>query len=140
MESTSHVLSSRMVFFYLVTTGWIFDIGLLCENSVHQSINGNSWLVCIVLIVLLFYPPLCASLLFKPMNTLNGMVCVLCVFFLPIHSGHQVRWTYQPGSHRRKVTQDFSSTFFLRCVPYFFPREGFTHCFPSSTVKSNFVY
>ena len=22
-------------------------------------------------------------------------VCVLC--FLPIHSGHQVRWTYQPG-------------------------------------------
>ena len=35
-----------------------------------------------------------------------GVVCV-CGFFLPIHSGHQVRWTYQPGSHRRKVTQDF---------------------------------
>ena len=33
-------------------------------------------------------------------------VCV-CVCFLPIHSGHQIRWTYQPGSHRRKVTQDF---------------------------------
>ena len=33
-------------------------------------------------------------------------ICV-CVCFLPIHSGHQVRWTYQPGSHRRKVTQDF---------------------------------
>ena len=31
-------------------------------------------------------------------------MCV-CVCFLPIHSGHQ--WTYQPGSHRRKVTQDF---------------------------------
>ena len=45
-----------------------------------------------------------------------AVVCV-CVCFLPIHSGHQVRWTYQPGSHRRKVTQDFSSTFFLRCVP-----------------------
>ena len=43
-------------------------------------------------------------------------MCV-CVCFLPIHSGHQVRWTYQPGSHRRKVTQDFLSTFFLRCVP-----------------------
>ena len=28
-------------------------------------------------------------------------------------------WTYQPGSHRRKVTQDFSSTFLLRCLPYF---------------------
>ena len=46
----------------------------------------------------------------------TAMLCV-CVCFLPIHSGHQVRWTYQPGSHRRKVTQDFSSTFFLRCVP-----------------------
>ena len=43
--------------------------------------------------------------------------CV-CVCFLPIPSGqHQVRWMYQPGSHRRKVTQDFPSTFFLRCVP-----------------------
>ena len=52
-------------------------------------------------------------------NMLRGLtVCVcVCVCFLPIHSGHQVRWTYQPGSHRRKVTQDFSSTFFLRCVP-----------------------
>ena len=35
-----------------------------------------------------------------------SLPCV-CVCFLPIHSGHQVRWTYQPGSHRRKVTQDF---------------------------------
>ena len=43
---------------------------------------------------------------------------------LPIHSGHQVRWTYQPGSHRRKVTQDFASTFLLRCVPsIIFSRE-----------------
>ena len=29
------------------------------------------------------------------------ILCVGCVCFLPIHSGHQVRWTYQPGSHRR---------------------------------------
>ena len=43
-------------------------------------------------------------------------VCV-CVCFLPIHSGHQIRWTYQPGSHRRNVTRDFSSFFFQRCVP-----------------------
>ena len=41
--------------------------------------------------------------------------CCLC--FLHIHSGHQVRWTYQPGSHRRKVTHDFSSTLLLPCVP-----------------------
>ena len=26
-------------------------------------------------------------------------------------------WTYQPGSHRRNATQDFSSTFLLRCLP-----------------------
>ena len=30
------------------------------------------------------------------------LVCVLC--FLPIHSGHQVRWTYQPGSHATEET------------------------------------
>ena len=48
---------------------------------------------------------------------LKIIIMCACVCFLPIHSGHQVRWTYQPGSHRRKVTQDFSSTFFLRCVP-----------------------
>ena len=41
------------------------------------------------------------------------IMCVLC--FLPIHSGLQ--WTYQPGSHKKKVTQDFPSTFFLRCLP-----------------------
>ena len=34
MESTSYVLSFLMVFFYLVTTGWIFDISL-CENSIN---------------------------------------------------------------------------------------------------------
>ena len=48
-------------------------------------------------------------------------------------------WTYQPGLHRRKVTQ-YSSTFLLRCLPYFFSREGFSRPFPSSIVKSNFVY
>ena len=42
----------------------------------------------------------------KMSKCLGGIMCV-CVCFLPIHSGHQVRWTYQPGSHRRKVTQDF---------------------------------
>ena len=30
------VLSFRMVFFYLLTTGWIFEISLLCENSIIQ--------------------------------------------------------------------------------------------------------
>ena len=65
-----------------------------------------------------------------------------CVCFLPIQSGHQVRWTYQPGSHRRKVTQeeghtggrshrrkatqDFSSAFLLRCVYVFSFRSFWT--------------
>ena len=85
--------------------------------------------------------PTCQKVTWLPLSyrgdRLSNNVCV-CV--LPIHSGHQVRWTYQSGSHRRKVTQDFSSTFFLRCVPLFLSREGFSHSFPLSTVKSNFVY
>ena len=62
--------------------------------------------------------------------------------FLPIYSGRQIRcwWMYQPGSHRRKVTHDFLSTFLLRCMPLFFSREGFSRSFPPSTVKSNLVY
>ena len=38
MESTSYVFPLRKVFFYLVITGWIFDISL-CDNSINQSIN-----------------------------------------------------------------------------------------------------
>ena len=38
MESTSCVLSFRMVFFYLVTTGWIFYISLY-DNPINQSIK-----------------------------------------------------------------------------------------------------
>ena len=65
-------------------------------------------------------------------------VCVVC--FLPIYSERQVRWMYQPGSHRRKVTQDFSSTFLFGGCLSFFSREGFSRSVPSSTVESNFVY
>ena len=38
MDSTSYVLSFRMAFFYLVTTGWICYISL-CENLINQSTN-----------------------------------------------------------------------------------------------------
>ena len=44
------------------------------------------------------------SLLVIAVCFLNSQRLVVCVCFFPIHSGHQVRWTYQPGSHRRKVT------------------------------------
>ena len=36
-ESTSYVFSFRMMFFYLVATGWIFDISLFCDISINQS-------------------------------------------------------------------------------------------------------
>ena len=55
----------------------------------------------------------CTAVYYRDANSVL-LLCVFCVFF-PIHSGHQVRWTYQPGSHKRKVIQDFSSTFFLGC-------------------------
>ena len=68
--------------------------------------------------------------------------CVVCCVF----SSHSF-WTSSSLDVPAGVTQeeghthDFSSTVFLRCVPYFFSREGFSHhSFPSSTVKSNFVY
>ena len=41
MESTSYVLSFRMVFFYLVTTDWVFDISL-CEKSINKNKNEGS--------------------------------------------------------------------------------------------------
>ena len=38
MESTRPcVFPFRIVFFYLVTKGWIFDISLLCENSITKK-------------------------------------------------------------------------------------------------------
>ena len=40
-------------------------------------------------------------------------------------------WTHHPGSHRRKVTQDFFT---------FLSREGLNRPLPLSTVKLNFVY
>ena len=69
----------------------------------------------------LFFPVQLTTTRIKDWQLFYCGICV-CVCFLPIHSGHQVRWTYQPGSHRRKVTHDFSSTFFLWyvCICIFF--------------------
>ena len=63
---------------------------------------------------------------------LDVVLCVVFPFILDI------KFLDVPaGGHGRKVTQDFKSISPLRCVPYFFLREGFSHSFPSSTVKSN---
>ena len=32
------------------------------------------------------------------------LVSKVCVCFLPIYSGRQVRWMYQPGSHKKDHT------------------------------------
>ena len=74
-------------------------------------------------------------------------VCVLfmfCHWCFVVFSSHSF-WTSSSLDVPAGVTQEkghtrFSSTFFLRCVPYFFSREGFSHSFPSSTVKSKLVY
>ena len=43
MESTSYVLSVRIVFFNFVITGWIFYISS-CENPINQSIKGYKYI------------------------------------------------------------------------------------------------
>ena len=62
-----------------------------------------------------------------------GRPASVCVCFLPIHFGHQVRWTHHHTGfliHLLSAVQ----------VPYFFSRERLSRSFPSSTLKSNFVY
>ena len=65
-------------------------------------------------------------------------VCVCVCVCVCVFSSHSF-WTSSSLDVPVGVTQDFSSTF-LRCVPSFLSREGFSHSFPLSTVKSNFVY
>ena len=40
-EANTELFPSGWCFFYLVITGWIFDIISLCENSINQSINQS---------------------------------------------------------------------------------------------------
>ena len=43
MESRSYVLSFRMVFFYFVTTGWMFDINFFYVRRIQsKSIKNQS--------------------------------------------------------------------------------------------------
>ena len=66
------------------------------------------------------------------------LISVLCVFF-PFILDVKFVWVYQPESYRGKVTQDFHPpSFYDACL--YFSRGGFSRSFPSSTVKSKFVY
>ena len=62
----------------------------------HYGRSGLRMLVLIFILLLILIICIVSS-------TSSTMCVCVCVCFLPIHSGHQVRWTYQPGSHRRKV-------------------------------------
>ena len=62
---------------------------------------------------------------------LLAVILISFVCFLPVYSGRQVRLGIPAGVSQEKVIQDFSSTFFLRCMPYF-SRGGFVRSFPSS--------
>ena len=77
-------------------------------------------------------------------GTISGLahdetcVCAcVCVFFPFILD---VRFVDVPAGVTQEEGHRISSTFLLRCMPFFFSREGFSRSFPSSTVKSNFVY
>ena len=72
--------------------------------------------MCILINIVHIRLPSIITLPFTCVNSVDGVHECVCVFF-PLILDIQVRWTYQPGSQRREVTQDFSSTFFLRCVP-----------------------
>ena len=96
MESTSYVSPS----------GWCFSIlrpraGFLTSAYVRINFNQKNNYTLVQQ---------------DRMDNAPQCVCVCVVFFFPYILGIQVRWTYQPGSHRRKITQDFLSTFLLRCV------------------------
>ena len=111
------ILPFRMAFFYFVTTGCLFLQLLLLLFITFSVLVANPK-------KLLYTVANPAHGLLnregkekREQNKKSGSIAYVCVrvCFLPIHSGLQ--WTYQPGSHRKKATQDFPSTFFLRCLP-----------------------
>ena len=119
-RSDSHSCFFLFVFFLFCLVGhvafseyFLYNFRLLFVWRVCRTFFPSGW--CFFYLVTMGWifddPPKGGSMII-----VTPCVCV-CVCFLPVHSGNQVRWTYQPGSHRRKVTQDFSSTFFLRYVP-----------------------
>ena len=68
-------------------------------------------------------------------DTVCVCVCVVIPFILDVKLVDARAGVTQEEGH----TQDFP-TFLSRCLPYFFSREGFSHPFPSSTVKSNILF
>ena len=79
-----------MVFFYLVPTGWIFDISL-CDNSINQSINQSVGRNTVQQIQLI-QPIYLAAILRQPDLALAGTVlAVLEVFYMGFTSWSEVQ-------------------------------------------------
>ena len=133
----------------------IFDISLLCDSSINQSINIPGLRPTVLFLGSTSLPYRTRFIMFRPHNFITATetatqirrlsVCVCGVFCHPIHSGRQTCGRTSRGSHRRKVTQDFP-VFLLRHLslflsreglhlPLFLSREGFSRPFPWSTVK-----
>ena len=142
LKFSLHCTISSVVFQNMMITAALLYCGSVFPPSTHVctsfSVHGTiSSVVCQNMMLLycgpVFPPSTYACTSFIVHGTISSVVCqnmmitavlwthfsppptFVCFCSLPIHSGHQ--WTYQPGSHRRKVTEAFSSTFFLRCVP-----------------------
>ena len=74
----------------------------------------------------------------KVANAARGhLISVLCVFF-PFILDVKFVWVYQPESHRRSHKISHPLSFYDACL--YFSRGGFIRSFPSSTLKSKFVY
>ena len=100
-------------------------------HEIKQKIERNHTFYCLYSIINHYYAGILKSNQIKQ-KCVSVCLCV-CLF-----SSH-LFWTSSLLDVPAGVTQDFSSIFLLRCMPLFFSREGFSHCFPSSTVKPNLI-
>ena len=69
-------------------------------------------------------PEYCFCLILLDRHTRTVCCVVVCVCVLSFHLFWTLGlWTYQPGPHRRKVTEDFSSTSSFSGACLYFSRE-----------------
>ena len=71
MESRSYNFPFRMVFFYLITTSWIYCISLLGDNSINNSINIISRFFSLYLVEEVFF-----LIEIFPLLTASGTFCI----------------------------------------------------------------
>ena len=109
MESTSYVLFFRIMFFYIVTTDWSFDISLR-ESSTNQSINQS---------INLLYAPCSVFFFFLQMNVphffvspLLGIESQKCV--TSYSTGTVAQWPSRNFYNPLRVSSNPPASFLLR--------------------------